>query len=173
MKSVDGGKTWTRFGDVKNPEGQGGEPTIAQTKSGKILMMLRTKDGELWHSVSTDKGGTWAAPTKTGLTATSSASHLLCMRDGTLILTLNPARTTHRYPLVMRISRDEGQTWSEPTLIADRPKQGSGWSTCYPTVAELPDGTLAVIWTRIKSSPGELYGDIFATRVRIAKPANQ
>jgi hypothetical protein len=31
MKSRDGSKTWTRFGAVANPEGQGGEPTIAET----------------------------------------------------------------------------------------------------------------------------------------------
>jgi hypothetical protein len=34
---------------VANPEGQGGEPTIAETKSGKIHMILRTKDGQLWR----------------------------------------------------------------------------------------------------------------------------
>jgi hypothetical protein len=33
LKSSDGGKTWTRHGAVANPEGQGGEPTIAETKA--------------------------------------------------------------------------------------------------------------------------------------------
>jgi hypothetical protein len=37
LKSRDGGATWTRHGEVANPEGQGGEPTIAETKSGVIL----------------------------------------------------------------------------------------------------------------------------------------
>jgi hypothetical protein len=69
----------------------------------------------------------------------------------------------------VRISRDEGQTWSDPAILAVRPKQGSGWSTCYPTLTELPDGTVAAIWTRIKNSPGELFGDIFMTRIRIMK----
>ena len=44
LKSRDDGKTWTRFGAVVNPDGQGGEPTIAETKSGAIHMILRTKD---------------------------------------------------------------------------------------------------------------------------------
>jgi len=171
MKSRDGGKTWTRFGAVANPEGQGGEPTIAETKSGKIHMMLRTKDGLLWRSISADKGETWSAPEKTGVTATSSASHLLCTRDGTLVLTYNPGPTPLRFPLIMRTSRDDGLTWSEPTLLADRPAKVGGWSICYPALTELADGTLAAIWAQIKGSPGELYGDIHSARIRIATPA--
>jgi predicted neuraminidase len=165
MKSNDSGKTWTRFGAVANPEGQGGEPTIAETKSGAIHMILRTKDGQLWRSISRDKGETWGAPEKTGLTATSSASHLLCTRKGTLVLTYNPGPTPLRFPLLLRTSTDEGMTWSEPTLLADRPAKVGGWSICYPTVTELPDGALIAIWTQIKGSPGELYGDIHTARI--------
>lgn len=169
MKSRDGGKTWTRFGAVANPEGQGGEPTIAETKSGAIHMMLRTKDGLLWRSISADKGETWSAAEKTGLTATSSASHLLCTRDGTLVLTYNPGPTPLRFPLIMRTSHDEGLTWSEPTLLADRPAKVGGWSICYPALTELADGSLIAIWAQIKGSPGELYGDIHSARIVLKK----
>ncbi|WP_461784879.1 sialidase family protein [Prosthecobacter sp.] len=169
MKSRDDGQTWTRFGAVANPEGQGGEPTIAETKSGKVHMMLRTKDGQLWRSISSDKGETWSAAEKTGLTGTSSASHLLCTHDGTLVLTYNPGPTPLRFPLLIRTSRDEGVTWSEPTLLADRPAKVGGWSICYPTLTELPDGTLAAIWAQIKNSTNELYGDIHTARVILKK----
>jgi predicted neuraminidase len=172
MKSRDGGKTWTRFGAVSTPLGQGGEPTIAETKSGAIHMILRTKDGQLWRSISTDKGETWSATEKTGLTSTSSASHLLCTRDGTLVLTYNPGPDPHRFPLHIRVSHDEGKTWSEPTLLADRPAKGSGWSICYPTLTEQPDGTLVAIWTQKKDSSGELYGDIHTARIQVAPQPN-
>ncbi|HYF37422.1 MAG TPA: sialidase family protein [Prosthecobacter sp.] len=171
LKSSDGGNSWQRFGTVANPDGEGGEPTIAETKSGKVLMMLRTKDGLLWVAKSTDRGETWGPAEKTGLTGATSAAHLLCLRDGTLVLTSNPGPIPHRSPLLVRISRDEGQTWSPPATLAVRPRQGSGWSTCYPTLTELPDGTVAAIWTQIKGSPGEVFGDIFMTRIRIAPPA--
>lgn len=167
LKSRDGGKTWTRFGAVANPDGQGGEPTIAETKSGAIHMLLRTKDGQLWRSISRDKGETWSATEKTGLTASSSASHLLCTRDGTLVLTHNPGPDPLRFPLHIRLSHDEGRTWSEPTLLADRPAKVGGWSICYPSVAELPDGTLIAVWAQIKNSPGELSGDIHAARIKL------
>jgi hypothetical protein len=67
--------------------------------------------------------------------------------------------------LLLRTSRDEGKTWSEPTLLADRPRKVGGWSTCYPSLTELPDGTLVALWAQIKSSTGELYGDIHSARI--------
>jgi len=109
MKFRDGGNSWRRFGSVSTPLGQGGEPTIAETRSGAIHMLLRTKDGQLWRSISCDKGETWGAPEKTGLTATSSAAHLLCTRDGTLVLTCNPGPDPLRFPLRLRFSKGEGE----------------------------------------------------------------
>ncbi|MBI5687337.1 MAG: exo-alpha-sialidase [Verrucomicrobia bacterium] len=167
LKSRDGGKTWTRFGNVANPDGQGGEPTIAELRSGRVMMFLRTKDGELWRSFSADKGETWSTPEKTGLPATSSSHNLFRMRDGTLVLTHNPCKPPHRFPLTLRVSKDDGATWSEPAVIADRPEQAGGWQVSYPSVAELPDGTLVVVWTQIKSASRELYGDIQAARVAL------
>jgi predicted neuraminidase len=169
MKSRDGGKTWTRFGAVATPFGQGGEPSIAETKSGAVHMMLRTKDDQIWRSISRDKGETWSAPEKTGLASTSSASHLLCTRDGTLVLTYNPGPDPLRFPLHLRISRDEGKTWNVPTLLADRPAKASGWSVCYPALTELADGTLVAIWAQKKASPGELYSDIYSARLVLKK----
>jgi predicted neuraminidase len=169
LKSRDGGKTWERFGAVENPEGQGGEPTIAETKSGAIHMILRTKDGQLWRSVSRDQGETWSAAEKTGLTGTSCASHLLGTRDGRLVLTYNPGPDPLRFPLLIRTSRDEGVTWSEPTLLADRPEKVGGWSICYPTLAELPDGTLVAIWAQKRDWSGGLFSDIHSARITVGR----
>ena len=167
LKSRDGGKAWERFGAVANPEGQGGEPTIAETKSGAIHMILRTKDGQLWRAISRDRGESWSAAEKTGLASTSCASHLLGTRDGRLVLTYNPGPDPLRFPLFIRTSRDEGITWSESTLLADRPEKVGGWSICYPALTELPDGILVAIWAQKKDWTGGLYSDIHSARVTL------
>lgn len=169
LKSRDGGKTWERFGSVENPEGQGGEPTIAEAKSGAVHMILRTKDGQLWRSISRDGGETWSAAEKTGLTGTSCASHLLSTREGTLVLTYNPGPDPIRFPLLIRTSRDEGVTWSEPTLLADRPAKESGWSICYPTLTELPDGTLVAVWAQKRDWSGGLFSDIHSAHITVGR----
>jgi hypothetical protein len=51
--------------------------------------------------------------------------------------------------------------------ITDRPTKVSGWSTCYPSLTELPDGTLVALWAQIKSSSGELHGDIHSARITV------
>lgn len=168
LKSRDAGKTWQRFGAVTTPAGQGGEPTIAQTNSGAIHMLLRTKDGQLWRSISRDQGETWSETAKIGLTSTSSASHLLRTRNGTLVLTYNPGPEPLRFPLFIRTSRDEGVTWSEPTLLADRPAKVGGWSICYPTLTELVDGTLVAIWAQKKDSADQSYSDIHSARINLS-----
>jgi hypothetical protein len=71
--------------------------------------------------------------------------------------------------LLIRISRDEVVTWSEPTLLADRPEKVGGWSICYPTLAELADGTLFAIWAERKATRTELFADIHSARIVLKK----
>ena len=169
MKSTDDGRTWTRFGQVANPNGQGGEPTVAQLRSGRVLMILRTKDKQVWRAHSDDRGQKWSTPEIIPrLSGVTSASHLLCLRNGRLILTRNPGPDPYRFPLVMHVSDDEGKTWSEPFLLADRPEKFPGWQTSYPSVIELPDGTLLAAWTQIRGTRSVLYGDICCARLSSA-----
>ena len=73
-----------------------------------------------------------------------------------------------RFPLHLRLSRDEGITWSEPILLADRPTKTPGWSICYPTLTEIPDGTVLAIWAQVKSTSTVLYGDIHSARLKLS-----
>ncbi len=169
LKSSDEGRTWKQFGSVANPNGEGGEPTIAQLRSGKVMMILRTKDADVWRSISSDKGESWSMPEKTELTGTSSASQLVALRDGLLVLTHNPGPTPLRFPLVVRLSHDDGATWGEPFTLADRPEKTPGWQTSYPSMIELPDGTLLVAWTEIRSHDKRAFGDIRCARLSVSR----
>jgi predicted neuraminidase len=170
LKSREGGKNWKLVGRVTSPAGAD-EPTIAELSSGSVLMILRTHDGNLWKSVSKDRGETWSAAEKTGLTGTPTSANLLRLRDGRLVLT-HDENPRYRTPLTMRVSEDDGMTWGEPLVLAETfipdPKDPI-WSAqvTYPSVAELADGTLVVVWAAIIVSDQEQYGDILAARVRI------
>ena len=44
---------------------------------------------------------------------------------------------------LLRRSTDDGQSWSEPLVIAD---DGAGYDLGYPSTVELDDGTLLTVW---------------------------
>jgi predicted neuraminidase len=171
LRSTDGGKSWNPGGAVASPGGAD-EPTIAETTSGHVMMILRTRDGFLWWTLSKDKAQTWSEPVKTNLEAAASSSNLFRLRDGRLVLTHGPCKPPHRNPLTIRVSNDEGRSWGEPLKLAELtnpPRGEEGWTrqVTYPSVAELQDGTLVVVWTEILIGDREQYGNIWSARVRV------
>jgi len=171
--SSDGGQTWTLAADVAIPDGIGGaaEPSVAELPDGQVIMSLRTRDGNLWFARSDDRGRSWKEPEKSGLPAAGSSSNVMVTRDGTLVLTHNPT-TADRTQLTLRTSTDGGRTWAEPLLIAQVQPPAAGdavWArqVAYPSVCELDDGTLLVVWTEIEMSPEAQSGIVRAMRVRL------
>jgi predicted neuraminidase len=170
LVSADDGKSWKVGGLVSTAAGAD-EPTIAETQSGNILMVLRTTDGFLWKAKSEDQGQTWSAPEKTPLDAAASSSNLFCLSDGRLVLTHGPCKPTYRTPLTMRMSADDGATWGPPLLLAEvknPPSKENAWrrQVTYPSATQLADGTLVVVWTDIGVSDDAHYGNIWAAQVR-------
>lgn len=171
LKSRDNGKTWTRHTGVSTPAGQA-EPTIAELKSGAVLMFLRTNDGHLWRTVSHDRGETWSAPEKTDMLAAAASHNLFRMEDGGLVLTHDESPPPFRSPLTVRVSEDDGESWSEPFNLAavPRPQQGDaiwGRQVTYPSVTQLHEGAMVMVWARIVLGDDEQWGDIQSARVRI------
>ena len=171
LKSGDGGRTWKRYGDVTTPAGQD-EPTIAELKSGAVLMVLRTGGGRLWKVASEDKGETWGTPVQTDLVAARASHNLFRLRDGRIALTHDASPPPHRTPLTLRVSSDDAETWSAPVTLAEVaiPAEGDavwGRQVTYPSVTQLDDGTLVVVWARIALGDEEQWGDIWSARVRV------
>jgi len=172
LRSVDDGKTWEKSGTVTTPHAGAGEPSLVELKSGAILMVLRTSDGFLWETRSTDKGKSWKPPTRTEIHAATTSHNIFRLRDGRLLLLLNESAPNIRTPLVLRVSSDEGATWTAPVSLAkiQVPHEGDRvWAreVSYPSVAQLKDGTVIVVWAKLVLSNTEQYGDIEAVRVRI------
>lgn len=168
LRSTDGGKTWTRFGKVKTST-VAHEPSIAELPNGDIMMILRTGDGFLWQAFSKDKGQTWSDAEKTDIVAVRSSHNLFRLNDGRILLTHNPSKTV-RTPLTMRISAD-GKQWGKPTIIANVPLPGKDdrWrrEVSYPSVAQLNDNTVIVVWGELYLSDQQEYGDIHCARVSV------
>jgi predicted neuraminidase len=170
LKSTDGGRTWKRYGEVKTTT-VAHEPSCAELATGEIMMVLRTGDGFLWQAFSRDKGESWSAAERTQIVAARSSHNLFRLRDGRVVLTHNPSKTL-RTPLTMRISKDGGKEWGEPTVIAkvSEPSQDDPeWSrqVSYPSVTALHDDSLVVVWGELYLSDREQYGDIHSARVQI------
>jgi predicted neuraminidase len=170
LKSVDGGVTWKRYGQVKTTT-VAQEPSCAQLPTGEIMMVLRTGDGFLWQAYSNDRGESWSAAERTDIVAARSSHNLFRLRDGLIALTHNPSRT-FRTPLTMRISSNGGKTWSDPTVIAETSEPAAGINTwrrevSYPSVTQLGDDTLIVVWGELYISDDAQYGDIHLAHVQI------
>jgi predicted neuraminidase len=173
MKSVDDGKTWKQYGYIIS-SGDDDEPTIAELKSGDIMMIPRSVDGFLWKVISKDKGETWSEPVKTDMLAAASSNNLFRLKDGHLLLTHDESTPPLRSPLTMRISSDDGETWSDPYILAQipAPKENDvdwGRQVSYPSVVQLKDGTLVVVWARLILSDDKQYGDIECARIKLPK----
>jgi predicted neuraminidase len=170
LMSDDDGKSWNVGGLVSTAAGAD-EPTIAETASGNIVMVLRTTDGFLWKTKSEDQGQTWSTPEKTVIEAAASSSNLFCLTDGRLVLTHGPCKPSYRTPLTMRLSSDDSVTWGPILQLAEvknPPSRDKAWQrqVTYPSVAQLDDATLVVVWTDIGISDEAHYGNIWAAQVR-------
>ena len=123
--SDDDGRTWRRGrGIVVCPQRGAMEPGLLELQDGRLLQIIRTQMGEIWHSHSTDGGDTWTEARPWTMRAPESPSTLARLPgSGELVLIYNPVvklGTDHsgpRSPLVAALSRDEGKTWSSPKEI--------------------------------------------------------
>lgn len=173
LLSSNGGQTWTMGPEIETPGNVGSaEPSVAELPDGTLVMVLRTTDGNLWLVRSDDHGYTWLPPEQQNLPAATSSANLICTSSGKLVLTHNPTKPRLRTQLTMRFSDDGGRTWSAPLIIAEvapASDSESVWSrqVCYPSVCELSDGTLLVVWARIEMGVENQSGAIDSARVRL------
>lgn len=129
--SDDEGQTWKRsdggvfgwFDRNGEPNGADGiidlyEPTSAETKDGRVLMMARSKTGRLVQSYSLNGGTTWYSALPTELSSSQSPALLIQIpKTGDLLCVWNQVSTEEvrrgflRGRLSAAISKDNGLTW--------------------------------------------------------------
>lgn len=130
-RSDDEGRTWQQctggvfgwFDERGVPNGEGGiidvyEPNVAETRDGRLLMIMRSKTGRLLQSTSMDQGVTWLSVLPTELAASQTTPQLVRIpRTGDLLCVWNQVsaeeirRGFQRGRLSAALSRDNGLTW--------------------------------------------------------------
>ncbi|MDF1754377.1 MAG: exo-alpha-sialidase [Verrucomicrobiales bacterium] len=170
-ESKDDGKTWTWLAEIPTREGDAfanyHELHAVECDSGKIIVQIRNHNpqhkGETLQSESTDGGKTWTTPHSIGVWGLPSFLNRL--RNGDLLMTYG--HRTRTYGVQARVSKDEGENWSEPLLISD---DGAGGDLGYPSTVELEtEGTFLTVWyEKLKDSPNAV---LRSAKWKFAEPA--
>lgn len=95
------------------------QPTLWESAPGNIHMLLRSTEGWIFRSDSVDGGMTWSPAYPTELPNNNSGIDVAQLNDGTLALVYNPVQGNWaaRSPLVIRLSRDNGASWTDEFIL--------------------------------------------------------
>ena len=181
-RSRDGGRTWGEYvaiaydpqavptycGSADESHCAGfNETTLQELPDGRVLAVLRQQgvaEGrrELYRSISTDRGKTWAEPARLPLWGTSPSLHLVT--SGEVLLGYrnhlgNPQSLTA--PGVgLSTSHDGGETWTGHLLLED-PKgysYGHEFEAGYPAFLNLDGGQVMIVFYSFDPSwPSKRY----------------
>jgi len=92
------------------------EPGVVELPSGEILMVIRTQEGSLFFSKSTDKGKSWRNLYRSELISPESPATILTYKDKLVIFwnetNYIPNNYRNRTPLNIALSADNGNTWN-------------------------------------------------------------
>lgn len=160
----DHGKTFHLSKTVPIPGGN--ESTAAELSGGRLMMNSRNQQGNIRArivSISNDGGATWNASyfDKKLIDPVNEGSILnIGTRKGKNIIAFsNAASTKRRDSLTLRISFDDGKTWSKNILV-DKSPDGKGDFTAYSDLVKLNKDTIGILYERNN------YSEIVFTAVK-------
>jgi sialidase-1 len=148
--SDDKGETWKRGGLV---QAFTNENQLVELADGAILMDARQGMGDYrWQMISQDGGASWSRPQLGNKVTTIAAGIERVAPDLLLWSGLGGPGRRH---LVVRVSRDEGQTWTGERTVYGGP-------AAYSDLTVTGDGMVGIIWER-----GVSDGYQFVTLTRV------
>lgn len=149
-RSEDAGKSWkaSNYLSLNRKEilNEGIiQPTLWESTSGHVHMLLRSSTGSICRSDSDDYGKTWTPVYKTSLPNPNSGIDVTRISGNVLALVFNPDNQNwgERKQLSIAISRDNGLTW---TTAIDIEAGVPGDEFSYPAIISMHD-TIAVSYT--------------------------
>lgn len=124
------------------------QPSILRLHDGRLQVLMRTRNGKLATSFSSDRGETWSKVKLTDVPNNQSGTDAVTLQDGSHVLIYNNFSTLPgtpkgpRTPLSIAIS-DDGTHWRHLLTLEDSPI--SQYS--YPAIIQGRDGSLHVVYT--------------------------
>jgi hypothetical protein len=139
IRSYDNGKTWVEPVLISS---DANETTVLSLGGHLLLAATRTlASGPLEIYSSEDFGTSW---TSKGLATMPEQmpAHLLKLEDGRIMLTYG-IRNKGYYGVGARMSKDGGESWSQPVFLIDFEISTDGG---YPSCVQLKDGTIVTAY---------------------------
>ena len=137
--SDDDGKSWARSAsELGAPQRGAMEPGLVELNDGRILQIIRTQVGKIYHSYSSDRGETWSPAEPWIIASPEAPATIVRLQDGRLALFHNPNFVEGgdhggpRTPLAASVSSDEGASWSEPRVLEDDPTRSFSYISATP-----------------------------------------
>ena len=124
------------------------QPSILKLKDGRLQVLMRTRNGKIGTSFSSDNGDTWTNVTLLDVPNNQSGTDAITMKDGRHVLIYNNfaslpgTKKGVRTPLSIAVS-DDGTHWHHALTLEDSPI--SQYS--YPSIIQGKDGKLHCVYT--------------------------
>jgi predicted neuraminidase len=150
--SRDAGKTWEFIGPIEKGalSLEAIQGSVLFHRDGRLQTLLRTRNGVLATTWSSDNGLTWSPLAPAGLPNPNSGTDAVTLKDGRHLLVYNqsappPETPTKglRYPLNIALSED-GINWRMVVTLEDQPMP-NGYA--YPAVIQASDGRVHITYT--------------------------
>lgn len=146
-RSTDGAATWEVEYPAAGPRGiQAIQPTILDHRHGQLQALVRTKNGFVFSTRSSDWGKTWTALSPVDIPNSNSGLDAVTLIDGRDLIVANPLPYVEgrwdRHRLTVLISSDH-QTYHEVLDLENEANQ----EFSYPAVIQSPDGLVHVTYT--------------------------
>jgi sialidase-1 len=141
--SDDGGLNWKLGGTT--PTDQVNECTVAELPGGKLLLNMRNYNGIRIRQTATsiDGGNTWSALQGDSMLIepVCQASMIWSVAKGRkpVLAFSNPASARSRTAMTVKLSYDEGKSWTKKLLLHAGP-------AAYSNLVTLPNGNLACLY---------------------------
>lgn len=124
------------------------QPSILRHKDGRLQVMMRTRNGRLATSWSSDGGDTWSKVVLSEVESNQSGTDAVTLKDGRHVLIYNNFETIPgtpkgvRTPLSIAVS-DDGEHWHHALTLEDSPVN----QYSYPAIIQGNDGNLHCVYT--------------------------